>query len=106
MNTKELRNIHALVTGASSGLGFSMAEALLQGGATVALASRGGTKLDQAVEKLKRQGYPAVGIPLDVRSEQSVKKTKEQTFSPACLESRSIEEIHQKRELYSTRANR
>ena len=36
MNTKELRNIHALVTGASSGLGFSMAEALLQGGATVA----------------------------------------------------------------------
>ncbi|ADF40450.1 gluconate 5-dehydrogenase [Priestia megaterium DSM 319] len=72
MNTKELRNIHALVTGASSGLGFSMAEALLQAGATVALASRGGTKLDQAVEKLKREGYPAVGIPLDVRSEQSV----------------------------------
>jgi NAD(P)-dependent dehydrogenase (short-subunit alcohol dehydrogenase family) len=72
MNTKDLRNIHALVTGASSGLGFSMAEALLQAGATVALASRVGTKLDQAVEKLKREGYPAVGIPLDVRSEQSV----------------------------------
>ncbi len=49
-----------------------MAEALLQAGATVALASKVGTKLDQAVEKLKREGYPAVGIPLDVRSEQSV----------------------------------
>ena len=77
MNTKDLRNIHALVTGASSGLGFSMAEALLQAGATVALASRVGTKLDQAVEKLKREGYPAVGIPLDVRSEQSVNNAVE-----------------------------
>lgn len=61
MNTKELRNIHALVTGASSGQGFSMAEALLHAGATVALASRVGIKLDQAVEKLKSEGYPAVG---------------------------------------------
>ncbi|MBK0008775.1 SDR family oxidoreductase [Bacillus sp. S35] len=77
MNTKELRNIHVLVTGASSGLGFSMAEALLQAGATVALASRAGTKLDQAVEKLKLEGYPAVGIPLDVRSEQSVNNAVE-----------------------------
>ncbi|CAH0303626.1 MULTISPECIES: SDR family NAD(P)-dependent oxidoreductase [Priestia] len=77
MNTKELRNIHVLVTGASSGLGFSMAEALLQAGATVALASRVGTKLDQAVEKLKLEGYSAVGIPLDVRSEQSVNNAVE-----------------------------
>ncbi|WP_368384780.1 SDR family NAD(P)-dependent oxidoreductase [Priestia aryabhattai] len=43
----------------------------------MALASRGGTKLDQAVEKLKREGYPAVGIPLDVRSEQSVNNAVE-----------------------------
>lgn len=39
INTKELRNIHALVTGASSGLGFSMVEALLRAGATMAVPS-------------------------------------------------------------------
>lgn len=74
MSTKELQNIHVLVTGASSGLGFSMAEALLQSGATVALAARPGGKLDEAVDRLKQEGYPAFGIPLDVRSEQSVEE--------------------------------
>lgn len=72
MSEKKLQNIHILVTGASSGLGLSMAEALLRSGATVALASRPGSKLDEAVTRLTQAGYSAVGIPLDVRSEQSV----------------------------------
>ncbi|WML52325.1 SDR family oxidoreductase [Neobacillus sp. PS3-12] len=72
MSEKKLQNIHILVTGASSGLGLSMAEALLRSGATVALASRPGSRLDEAVARLTQAGYSAVGIPLDVRSEQSV----------------------------------
>jgi NAD(P)-dependent dehydrogenase (short-subunit alcohol dehydrogenase family) len=74
MNTKALQGTHVIVTGASSGLGYSMAKALLQAGATVALASRPGSKLDEAVGQLKQQGYAAVELPLDVRSEHSVEE--------------------------------
>jgi NAD(P)-dependent dehydrogenase (short-subunit alcohol dehydrogenase family) len=72
--TKRLVNKHILVTGASSGLGFSMAEALLREGATVALASRPSDRLKAAVQKLTDQGLNAVELPLDVRSEESVEE--------------------------------
>ncbi|NHM32510.1 SDR family NAD(P)-dependent oxidoreductase [Neobacillus terrae] len=72
MNTANLKGIHVLVTGASSGLGYSMAKALLKAGATVALASRPGSRLDESVSRLQNEGFDAAGLPLDVRSEQSV----------------------------------
>ncbi|WP_155837388.1 SDR family NAD(P)-dependent oxidoreductase [Aneurinibacillus terranovensis] len=37
---KSLQNVHAFATGASSGLGLTMAEALLREGAAVALSAR------------------------------------------------------------------
>ena len=67
-----LKDTYAVVTGASSGLGFAMAEALLKEGATVALASRPGIKLTDAVYKLVQQDLKAIELPLDVRSEKSV----------------------------------
>lgn len=67
-----LKNTYAVVTGASSGLGFSMAEALAKAGATVALAARPGSKLDEAVGQLMQQDLNVIGLPLDVRSESSV----------------------------------
>lgn len=60
----DLQGKTALVTGASSGLGFAAAKALARRGARVALASRGGEKLDQARERL---GADAIAIPADVR---------------------------------------
>jgi 3-oxoacyl-[acyl-carrier protein] reductase len=54
----------ALVTGASSGLGFASARALAKRGARVAIASRGGDKLEQARERL---GSEAISIPADIR---------------------------------------
>ncbi|WP_127537143.1 SDR family oxidoreductase [Paenibacillus illinoisensis] len=48
-----LDNVHVVITGASDGLGYAMAEALLNKGATVALASRPGSKLTEAIKKLK-----------------------------------------------------
>ena len=72
--TYKLNGIHVLVTGASSGLGFSMAEALLKAGATVALASRPGSRLEEAVSRLQNEGFNAVSLPLDVRSEHSVEE--------------------------------
>lgn len=67
-----LEGLHAVVTGASSGLGFAMSEALLEKGATVALASRQGEKLDNAVNTLRQNGLKAYALPMDVRSEDSV----------------------------------
>ncbi|MDA8221609.1 MAG: SDR family NAD(P)-dependent oxidoreductase [Desulfitobacterium hafniense] len=68
----DLSGIHIVVTGASSGIGLAMAEGLLRAGATVALASRPGVKLDNQVKRLKLSGLNAYGLPLDVRSETSV----------------------------------
>ncbi len=72
MNT-DLTGLHALITGASDGFGFCMSRALLRAGATVALAARPGEKLDRAVSTLQAEGLPAVALPMDVRSEDSVR---------------------------------
>lgn len=62
----------ALVTGASSGLGYATAEALARRGARIALSSRGGAKLDQARERLAGTGAEVTGIPADVREAQAL----------------------------------
>jgi gluconate 5-dehydrogenase len=61
-----------LISGATSGLGYAMAEALLGEGATVAIASRSREHLDNAVGQLKKVSDSVYGLQLDVRSEQSV----------------------------------
>lgn len=70
----DLDGVHAVITGASSGLGFAMAKGLLEKGATVALAARPGEKLDNAVHALAQNGLKACALPIDVRSEESVAK--------------------------------
>ena len=56
----------ALVTGASRGLGFAMAQALAARGATVVLNSRAGPGLDDAVGGLKERGFSVAALPFDV----------------------------------------
>jgi gluconate 5-dehydrogenase len=56
----------ALVTGASRGLGFAMAEALAARGATVAVNARPGQALDDAIGKLRGKGHNVVALPFDV----------------------------------------
>ncbi|AET68404.1 dehydrogenase of unknown specificity, short-chain alcohol dehydrogenase like protein [Desulfosporosinus orientis DSM 765] len=68
----DLSGIHIVVTGASSGIGLAMAEGLLRSGATVALASRPGVKLNNQIKRLASSGLDAYPLPLDVRSETSV----------------------------------
>ncbi len=58
----------ALVTGASSGLGLAAAGALAARGARVAIASRGGDKLEAARRRLEAAGTEVVAIPADVRN--------------------------------------
>lgn len=62
----------ALITGGSSGLGFAAAQALGAEGAKVAIASRGGDKLERALESLAGAGIESIAAPVDVRLPESL----------------------------------
>jgi len=72
MNSIDLKDVRVVVTGASSGLGLAMSEALLKAGASVAMAARSVARLDAEVKRLQEEGYDAYKLTLDVRSEESV----------------------------------
>jgi 3-oxoacyl-[acyl-carrier protein] reductase len=63
----DLNDRVALVTGSSSGLGLAAARALAERGARLAINSRGGDKLDSALQTLNDEGFEVVAIPADVR---------------------------------------
>jgi NAD(P)-dependent dehydrogenase (short-subunit alcohol dehydrogenase family) len=67
-----LTGVRAVVTGATSGLGAAMAEALLAAGATVAAAARPTPRLDAAVRGWAGRGLAAQAMPMDVRDPASV----------------------------------
>ena len=71
----DLKGQRILVTGASSGLGLAMAEALAQAGATVVLAARGLERLARATTTLKKQGLDVHPRILDVRDESAIGAT-------------------------------
>src|SRR5262249_57869758 len=56
----------ALVTGGSRGLGFAMAEALAEAGATVVLNGRHADPLEAAARKLRGRGFPIETAVFDV----------------------------------------
>jgi 3-oxoacyl-[acyl-carrier protein] reductase len=70
--SEDLAGRVALVTGASSGLGFAAARVLARRGARVVLSSRGGTKLDAARERLAAEGGQVEAVAADVRSPDSL----------------------------------
>jgi len=67
----------AVVTGASKGIGFAIAEALVKNGADVFICSRDKSELKQAIEGLSRDGR-AEGEICDVRSEDQVRMMLEE----------------------------
>src|SRR5262245_49795574 len=66
---EKLDGIRVVVTGATSGLGRAMAEALATAGARVAATSRDKQRADATAREL---GPLVAGFELDVRDEQSV----------------------------------
>jgi NAD(P)-dependent dehydrogenase (short-subunit alcohol dehydrogenase family) len=62
----ELAGRVVLVTGGSSGLGFALAERLVDEGARVALLARDGDRLESACEELRALGGSVLGTPGDV----------------------------------------
>ena len=62
-----LKDLRALVTGASRGLGYTLAATLAQEGVRVAINSRSEKSCAEAVERLRAEyGVQAVAIPGDV----------------------------------------
>ena len=63
----------ALVTGASRGLGFGMAEGLAEAGATVVLNGRDRATLEAKQAALRANGYDADVEPFDVTDEAAAR---------------------------------
>lgn len=71
----KLKDKIALVSGASSGLGYATAKLLLQEGARVAINSRGGEKLEQAAASLRAEtGGDVLALPADVTAHDAAGK--------------------------------
>jgi 3-oxoacyl-[acyl-carrier protein] reductase len=68
----------ALLTGASSGMGFATARALANRGAKLVIASRGGAKLERARNDLAAEGAQVEACVVDVRSGESLKRLVQQ----------------------------
>lgn len=72
-----LDGVRVLVTGASSGLGYAMAEALATAGAQVVLTSRSAERVGAAAARLPS----ATGLVADVRDEAAVATAVDQAWS-------------------------
>jgi 3-oxoacyl-[acyl-carrier protein] reductase len=66
----ELSNKTALITGGSKGIGYGIAEALLEKGMKVAITSRTQEGADKAAETLRRKGE-VLGLAADVKNLES-----------------------------------
>jgi 3-oxoacyl-[acyl-carrier protein] reductase len=71
----QLKNKRALVTGASRGLGYAVALALLQEGCQVAINSRNADRLQVAAESLRSQtGGQVFSVPADVSAPDAARR--------------------------------
>lgn len=78
--TADLSGQVAIVTGASRGLGKSMAIALGTNGAKVACVARSADKLAETVKEITDAGGEGVAISCDVKSKESVEGVIEQVI--------------------------
>lgn len=78
----DIKNKTALITGGSKGIGFGIAEALIQKGARVAITSRSLQSAQAAADKLRKiAGAEVVGIESDVRDKESMVNAVEDLVS-------------------------
>ena len=82
-NVKELFSLCgkvAIVTGGRGLYGSSISRGLCEAGAFVIIASRNGAKCEELAEKLRREGYFAEGMTVDLSSDDSIKELVSSVF--------------------------
>jgi NAD(P)-dependent dehydrogenase (short-subunit alcohol dehydrogenase family) len=77
----KLKNKVAIVTGASKGIGKAIAIRFAKEGASVVLASRSLTVLEEGVREIKAFGGEAMAISVDVRKVESINDLVKKTVA-------------------------
>lgn len=80
MEAKMLAGKVAIITGASYGMGQTMAELFAEEGASVVLTARGKEKLDAVVEGIRAKGQNAIGVVADSCSTEDTKRVVAETL--------------------------
>ena len=70
----------AIITGASSGMGYLTSRCFAEQGANVVMLASNPEKLREKVDELAAQGFHAIGIPVDVRDYSSLTDACAQTM--------------------------
>lgn len=81
MERQMLADKVAIITGASSGMGRSMAELFADEGAAVVITDLNAEQLNEVVEGIKIKGQRAIGVVADVGSTEDTKKVFETALS-------------------------
>lgn len=71
----------ALITGASKGIGYSIAEVFAAAGAKVVISSRKQDDLDQLADSLRNKGYEVTGISCNVGKPEELQNLVEKTVA-------------------------
>lgn len=80
MERQMLEGKVAIITGASYGMGQTMAELFAEEGASVVLTARGSDKLNAVVEGIRAKGGKAIGVVADVCSLEDTKRVFDETI--------------------------
>ena len=106
MQAKMLEGKVAIVSGASYGMGFSMAELFAEEGARVVMTARGQEKLDAAVKQIRDQGLEVTGVVADNKNLDVTEKYSAITIIRSIEAARSPFSIRQRcgTEIFSSSA--
>lgn len=80
MDSQMLAGKVAIITGASYGMGQTIAEVFAEEGASVVITARGQEKLDAVVAGIQAKGGKAIGFVADVCSTEDTKRVFEETL--------------------------
>ena len=77
LNSFQLNDQHALVTGAGRGLGEACALALAEAGAEITLRARSSDQLESVADKIRDSGGQASVHPADLTKMEEIRKLEE-----------------------------